>query len=85
MLETHCYPDMDKDLLLHKINKLSAKLEAYYLTVEQKAVDIPDFMKPTENQRKNLIKSQINKILREGSLDYWYFRLLEEEENGIRR
>lgn len=85
MLETGCYPDMDKDLLIYKINKLSAKLDNYFKTVEQNAVDIPDFMKPKEYQRKNLVKAQINKLLREGSLDYWYFRLLEDEENGVRR
>lgn len=85
MLENYCYPTMDKDLLLHKINKLSIKIDAYYQTVEQNTIDIPDFMKPTEHQRKNLVQAQINKLLREGSLDYWYFKLLEDEENGIRR
>lgn len=85
MLETVCYPDMDKDLLIYKINKLSVKLNNYFKTVEQNAVDIPDFMKPTEHQRKNLVQAQINKLLREGSLDYWYFKLLEDEENGVRR
>lgn len=85
MLENYCYPTMDKDLLLHKINKLSIKIDAYYQTVEQNTIDIPDFMKATEHQRKNLVKAQINKILREGSLDYWYFKLLEDEENGVRR
>lgn len=85
MLETVCYPTMDKDLLLYKINKLSTKIDAYYRETEQTNVDIPDFMKATEHQRKTLVQAQINKLLREGSLDYWYFRLLEDEENGIRR
>lgn len=84
MLETVCYPDMDKDLLIYKINKLSVKLDNYFKTVEQNAVDIPDFMKPKEYQRKNRIKADINRLLREGTLDYYYFKLLEEED-GIRR
>lgn len=85
MLINYCYPTMDKDLLLHKINKISAKLDAYYQTIERNNVDIPDFMKSAEHQRKNLIKANINRLLREGTLDYYYFKLLEEEENGIRR
>ncbi len=85
MLDNYCYPTMDQDLLVFKINKLSVKIDNYYQTVERNTVDIPDFMKATEFQRKILVREQINKILREGSLDYWYFRLLEDEENGIRR
>lgn len=84
MLINYCYPTMDKDLLLHKINKISAKLDAYYQTIERNNVDIPDFMKSTEHQRKNRIKADINRLLREGTLDYYYFKLLEEED-GIRR
>ncbi len=85
MLETVCYPDMDKDLLIYKINKLSNKLDAFYREIEQKAVDIPNFMKPIEQRRQSKIKADINRVLSQGLLDYWYFRLLEEQDNGVRR
>ena len=85
MLETVCYPDMDKDLLIYKINKLSDKLDAFYREVEQRGVDIPNFMKPIEQRRQSKIKADINRVLSQGLLDYWYFRLLEEQDDGIRR
>lgn len=85
MLETVCYPDMDKDLLIYKINKLSDKLDAFYKEVEQRSVDIPNFMKPIEQRRQSKIRADINRVLSQGLLDYWYFRLLEEQDNGVRR
>ncbi len=80
-----CPPTLAQDVLQHKVNKLVQKLNDYYLTVQQNTVDVPEFMKPTEQQREGLVKAHINQILREGSIDYWYFKLLEEEDNGIRR
>lgn len=80
-----CTSTLEQDVLQHKINRLAYKLNDYYLTVEANAVDIPNFMKPTEQQREGLVKAHINRMLAEGSIDFWYFKLLEEEDNGIRR
>lgn len=76
-----CTSTLDKDVLEYKINKLARKINYYYYTLELNAVDIPDFMKPSEQQRENLVKSHINRLLAEGSIDFWYFKLLEEEDN----
>ena len=85
MLETVCYSTMDKDLLNYKINKVAAKIKAYYTETQPLTVDIPEFMKPLNQQINGFVQSHINRILQEGSLDYWYFKLLEEEDNGVRR
>lgn len=85
MLETVCYSTMDKDLLTYKINKVAAKIKAYYTETQPQTVDIPEFMKPFNQQINDFVQSHINRILQEGSLDYWYFKLLEEEDNGVRR
>lgn len=80
-----CPATLEQDVLQHKVNKLAQKLNDYYLTVQQNTVDIPEFMKPTEQQIQGLVNAHINQMLRDGSIDYWYFKLLEEEDNGIRR
>lgn len=77
-----CPPTLEQDVLQHKVNKLAHKLNDYYLTVEANTVDIPEFLKPTEQQRQGLVNAHINRMLAEGSIDYWYFKLLEEEDNG---
>lgn len=80
-----CPPTLAQDVLEHKVNTIARKLDDYYLTVQQNVVDIPDFMKPTEQQRQGLIKAHINRMFAEGSIDCWYFKILEDEDNGIRR
>lgn len=80
-----CLPTLEQDVLEHKVNTIARKLDDYYFTVQQNAVDIPEFMKPTEQQREGLVKAHINRMLTEGSIDYWYFKILEEQDNGIRR
>ena len=77
-----CTSTLDKDVLEYKINKLARKINDYYYTLELNAVDIPDFMKPGARRRENLVKSHINRLLAEGSIDFWYFKLLEEEDYG---
>lgn len=77
-----CTATLEQDVLQHKVNKLTQKLNDYYLTVQSNAVDIPEFMKPTEQQRQGLVNAHINRLLAEGTIDYWYFRILEEEDNG---
>lgn len=80
-----CPPTLAQDVLQHKVDRLAQRLNDYYLTIEATTIDIPNFMKPTEQQRQGLVKAHINRILAEGSIDYWYFKILEEEDNGIRR
>lgn len=80
-----CPPTLAQDVLQHKVNVLAKKLDDYYYTVQANQVDIPEFMKPTFQQRQALVNAHINQMLKEGSIDFWYFKLLEEQDNGIRR
>lgn len=76
-----CPPTLEQDVLQHKVNMLARKLDDYYYTVQANQIDIPEFMKPTEQQRQSLVNAHINQLLREGTIDFWYFKLLEEEDN----
>lgn len=70
-------------ILQRKINTIADKINAYFDTINQGSVDIPEFMKPVELQRQGLIKAHINRLLKEGTINYWYFRLLEAKDNAF--
>ncbi len=76
-------PNLATEVLQHKVNLLSTKLNDYYLTIQQTQVDIPEFMKPTNQQREALVKAHINQMLKDGTIDHWYFKLLEEQDNVL--
>ena len=64
-------------ILQIKFNVVGNKIADYYRTIESD-VDIPEFMKPKENQLRNIVKNHLLRIYYEGSLDYWYQRAMED-------
>ena len=58
-------------ILIEKFEVVGAKIEDYYLTTKP-IIDIPEFMKPFEEQIAYKTRLHLIKMYEEGSLDYWY-------------
>lgn len=66
-------------ILIEKFEVVGAKIEDYYLTTKP-IIDIPEFMKPFEEQIAYKTRLHLIKMYEEGSLDYWYRKALYESE-----
>ena len=59
-------------ILYKKISAIEEKMREYKKDLDKLVVDIPDFCKPKEEQFENIINKQINEMIRNNTLDYFY-------------
>lgn len=59
-------------ILFKKITSIENKMKEYQKTIESTIVDIPEFCKMKEDKFQTFIDNQINKMIRDNTLDYFY-------------
>lgn len=59
-------------ILYKKITAIEEKMREYKKDLNKLVVDIPEFCKPKEEQFENIINRQINEMIRNNTLDYFY-------------
>lgn len=59
-------------ILYKKITAIEEKMREYKKDLDKLVVDIPEFCKPKDEQFKNIINRQINEMIRNNTLDYFY-------------
>lgn len=59
-------------ILYKKISAIEEKMREYKKDLDKLIVDIPEFCKPKEEQFENIINRQINEMIRNNTLDYFY-------------
>lgn len=59
-------------ILYKKITAIEEKMREYKKDLDKLVVDIPEFCKPKEEQFENIINRQINEMIRNNTLDYFY-------------
>ena len=59
-------------ILYKKISAIEEKMREYKKDLDKLVVDIPEFCKPKEEQFENIINRQINEMIRNNTLDYFY-------------
>lgn len=64
-------------ILFKKISAIEEKMREYKKDLDKLVVDIPEFCKPKEEQFENIINQQINKMIRNNTLDYYYHLALD--------
>lgn len=64
-------------ILFKKISAIEEKMREYKKDLDKLVVDIPEFCKPKEEQFENIINRQINEMIRNNTLDYYYHLALD--------
>lgn len=59
-------------ILYKKITAIEGKMREYKKDLDKLVVDIPEFCKPKDEQFENIINRQINEMIRNNTLDYFY-------------
>lgn len=59
-------------ILYKKISAIEKKMREYKKDLDKLVVDIPEFCKPKDEQFENIINRQINEMIRNNTLDYFY-------------
>lgn len=59
-------------ILYKKISSIENKMKEYQETIEKTTVDIPEFCKMKEDKFQTFINHQINQMIRDNTLDYFY-------------
>lgn len=59
-------------ILYKKISAIEEKMREYKKNLDKLVVDIPEFCKPKDEQFENIINRQINEMIRNNTLDYFY-------------
>lgn len=59
-------------ILYKKITAIEEKMREYKKDLDKLVVDIPEFCKPKDEQFENIINRQINEMIRNNTLDYFY-------------
>ena len=59
-------------ILYKKISAIENKMREYKRDLDKLVVDIPEFCKPKDEQFENIINKQINEMIRNNTLDYFY-------------
>lgn len=59
-------------ILYKKISAIEGKMREYKKDLDKLVVDIPEFYKPKNEQFENIINRQINEMIRNNTLDYFY-------------
>ncbi len=59
-------------ILYKKISAIEEKMREYKKDLDKLVVDIPEFCKPKDEQFENIINRQINEMIRNNTLDYFY-------------
>ncbi len=67
--------------LAEKFRVVGQKLQNYYDAFKPE-IDIPEFLKPLEEQTAYKIRVQLLRIYYGGTLDYWYKRAIEAIEES---
>lgn len=68
--------ELQTRILQIKVNAIVNKLEQYYNDLNQ--VDIPDFMKPEDQQISTFIRRSINRMYITGTIDHFYNLAISE-------
>ena len=63
-------------ILYKKITAIEEKMREYKKDLDKLVVDIPEFCKPKEEQFENIINRQINEMIRNNTLDYFYQQVI---------
>nr|DAH61735.1 MAG TPA: hypothetical protein [Caudoviricetes sp.] len=64
-------------ILFKKISTIEEKMREYKKDLDKLVVDIPEFCKPKEEQFEHIINRQINEMIRNNTLDYYYHLALD--------
>lgn len=64
-------------ILFKKISAIEEKMREYKKDLDKLVVDIPEFCKPKDEQFENIINRQINEMIRNNTLDYYYHLTLD--------
>lgn len=64
-------------ILFKKISTIEEKMREYKKDLDKLVVDIPEFCKPKDEQFENIINRQINEMIRNNTLDYYYHLALD--------
>ena len=59
-------------ILYRKIVSIESKMKEYQETIEKTIVDIPEFCKMKEDKFETFINHQINQMIKDNTLDYFY-------------
>lgn len=59
-------------ILYRKIVSIENKMKEYQETIEKTIVDIPEFCKMKEDKFEIFINHQINQMIKDNTLDYFY-------------
>lgn len=59
-------------ILYRKIENIENMMYRYKQTIDSMSVDIPDFCKPKDEQFSTFVRQQINKMIKDNTLDYFY-------------
>lgn len=65
-------------ILYRKIESIENKMYKYKQTIDSMFVDIPDFCKPKDEQFSTFVRHQINQMIKDNTLDYFYKLSIEE-------
>lgn len=63
-------------ILYKKISAIEEKMREYKKDLDKLVVDIPEFCKPKDEQFENIINRQINEMIRNNTLDYFYQQVI---------
>lgn len=63
-------------ILYKKITAIEEKMREYKKDLDKLVVDIPEFCKPKDEQFENIINRQINEMIRNNTLDYFYQQVI---------
>ena len=64
-------------ILFKKISTIEEKMREYKKDLDKLVVDIPEFCKPKDEQFENINNRQINEMIRNNTLDYYYHLALD--------
>lgn len=59
-------------ILYRKIVSIENKMKEYQETIEKTIIDIPEFCKMKEDKFETFINHQINQMIKDNTLDYFY-------------
>lgn len=78
-LQNELVDELNTRIMAHKLQVVGEKIQAYYepITLEP---DIPEFMKPKNQQVKEIVKLHLLNLIKSGRLDEFYYRALEDEK-----
>lgn len=64
-----------------RLSKVEEKLRQYYRDLNTDTVQLPDWMKPKEQQIDFIVNAELQRIVKDNILDNLYQRAIEDEKD----